>query len=308
MYCSIIWLMKNKNSPVHKINYAGINLFVKRDDLLDKEFSGNKARKFYYYLHHDFNGIDKIISFGSAQANSLYSLSVLAKLKNVKLDFYTYTLSSFLKQNPCGNYEAALQNGANIIELDYGVNKQEYIEQKVLPNSPKTIFIEEGGRVQEAQIGIKLLAQEIMAWAQEQHLADIKVILPSGTGTTALFLQKFLPFEVLTVPCVGDEKYLKAQFIKLNANEKEHPTMITVDKKYHFGKLYKAFYEEYQSLLHQTGIEFDLLYDPLGFMALKKYLQEVKPNNTAIVYIHQGGILGNASMIERYKRKLNQTK
>ena len=42
--------MKYTNSPIEKINFNNKNFFIKRDDLLNKDFSGNKARKFYYFL------------------------------------------------------------------------------------------------------------------------------------------------------------------------------------------------------------------------------------------------------------------
>ena len=48
------------------------------------------------------------------------------------------------------------------------------------------------------------------------------------------------------------------------------------------------------------GVEFDLLYDPIGWKSLLEH--EEKLDGTPI-YIHQGGLLGNVSMEERYKRK-----
>ena len=41
--------MTYSNSPTEKINFNNHEIFVKRDDLLDLDFSGNKARKFYYF-------------------------------------------------------------------------------------------------------------------------------------------------------------------------------------------------------------------------------------------------------------------
>lgn len=289
--------MKYINSEVTKTKFRDKTIYIKRDDLLDESFSGNKARKFYYFLVNDFPNIKKIISYGSAQANSLYSLSVLAKLKGVKLDFYVNHISSFLKQNPQGNYKASLENGANIIEKN-DCDIKEYIEDTLLDD--ETLFIEEGGRVKEAEFGIKILANEIITWAKENKIINLKIMLPSGTGTTALFLQKNLPFEVLTVSCVGGSEYLKKQFFHLEKDEKYHARILEMPKKYHFGKLYKESYEIYKELKEETNIEFDLLYDPLGFLALisSKYFEE---NN--ILYIHQGGILGNISMKERYERK-----
>ncbi|PLY08848.1 MAG: 1-aminocyclopropane-1-carboxylate deaminase [Arcobacter sp.] len=286
-----------KNSPITKTKFRNRTIYIKRDDLLDEKFSGNKARKFYYFLENDFPNIKKIISYGSAQANSLYSLSVLAKLKDLELDFYVNHISSFLKQNPKGNYKASLENGANIIEKpDYDL--QEYIEKFLLDD--KTLFIEEGGRVKEAEFGIKILADEIKLWAKENDIKNLKIMLPSGTGTTALFLQKNLPFEVLTVSCVGGSEYLKKQFFHLSKNDCSHPKILEMQKKYHFGKLYKEFYEVWNEIKTETNIEFDLLYDPLGFFALanSSYFEEEN-----ILYIHQGGLLGNETMIERYKRK-----
>ncbi|WP_428026376.1 1-aminocyclopropane-1-carboxylate deaminase/D-cysteine desulfhydrase [Arcobacter sp.] len=293
--------MKYINSPIDTINFKNHQVFIKRDDLLDKYFLGNKARKFYYFLNYDFNGIKKIISFGSPQANSLYSLSVLAKIKNVKLDFYVSHIATFLKQNPHGNYKEALKNGANIIELNQNeISTQEYVEENILKNEEHYIYIEEGGRVKEAESGIKILADEIMNWAKDNDENNLKIFLPSGTGTTALFLQKHLDMEVLTCACVGDEAYLKKQFFQLNSDESKHPTILKNKKKYHFGKLYKEFYDIHLELLDETQIEFDLLYDSLGWLNLisSKYFTQNK-----ILYIHQGGILGNESMIKRYENK-----
>jgi 1-aminocyclopropane-1-carboxylate deaminase/D-cysteine desulfhydrase-like pyridoxal-dependent ACC family enzyme len=285
--------MNYTNSPIEKINFNNQEYFVKRDDLLNPNFSGNKARKFYYYLINDFPNIKKVVSHGSSQSNAMYSLSVLCKLKNWQFDYYVDHTASFLKENPIGNYKYALEYGMNIIK-------------GILPDSfdEETLFISEGGAVKEASFGIEILAKEIKIWAKENNIKNLKIFLPSGTGTTALFLQKFLPFEVLTCACVGDDEYLKKQFALLEKDN--HPTIINVNKKYHFGKLYKEFYEIHNQLLKQTSIEFDLLYDSLGWICLNNYLQTKKEEKTTILYIHQGGILGNISMHQRYINKYYQ--
>ena len=284
--------MNYTNSAIEKINFNNQKYFVKRDDLLHKDFSGNKARKFYYYLINDFPNIKRVVSHGSSQSNAMYSLSVLCKIKNWKFDYYVDHTASFLKENPVGNYKQAIENGMNI-------------KEEKLPNffDDETLFISEGGAVKEASFGIEVLANEIKIWAKENNIKNLKIFLPSGTGTTALYLQKFLPFEVITCSCVGDEEYLKKQFEILEKNN--HPTIIKSEKKYHFGKLYKEFYEIHNELLKQTNIEFDLLYDSLGWICLNNYLQNNKEEST-ILYIHQGGILGNISMIQRYLRKYNK--
>lgn len=282
--------MNYTNSPIQEITFNNQKYFVKRDDLLDSYFSGNKARKFYYFLENDFANIKKIISFGSSQSNAMYSLSVLAKIKNLKCDYYVDHIPTFLKENPVGNYKAALENGMNII-----VGKL----PKIFENDE--LFISEGGAVKEASFGVEILANEIKNWANTQNIKNLKVFLPSGTGTTALFLQKFLPFEVLTCSCVGDDEYLQKQFLELE--KKSFPTILKKEKKYHFGKLYKEFYLIHKALLKQTNIEFDLLYDSLGWIVFENYVKNFKKKDDFVfLYIHQGGVLGNISMLNRYKR------
>ncbi len=282
--------MNYTNSPIEQITFNKQKYFIKRDDLLDVDFSGNKARKFYYFLKNDFPQIKKIVSSGSAQSNAMYSLSVLCKLKNLEFDYYVDHIASFLKENPSGNYQSALKNKMNIKE-----------EPLPLTFEDDTLYINEGGAVKEASYGIEILANEIKIWAKENKIENLKVFLPSGTGTTALFLQKYLPFEVLTCACVGNEEYLEKQFNELET--KNHPTIIKTEKKYHFGKLYKEFYEIHNELLHQTNIEFDLLYDSLGWICFEKYVNNLEDKNFQFLYIHQGGILGNISMLKRYENK-----
>ena len=285
--------MNLTDSIVQKVSFCGYEIFIKRDDLLHSQFSGNKARKFYYYLLNDFSNIKKLVSHGSCQSNAMYSLSSLCKLKNWEFEYYVDHIPLFLKQNPIGNYKASLQNNMKIYE-------------KPIPDffCDDTLFIKEGGALKESCFGIEKLADEINFWALKNSIKKLKIFLPSGTGTTALFLQKYLNFEVLTTPCVGDENYLQKQFEMLES--KKFPTILKRQKKYHFGKLYKEFYEMYQLLLEETNIEFDLLYDSLGWIIFQSYLKENYDKNYKYIYIHQGGILGNESMKERYEHKFNK--
>ncbi len=53
------------------------------------------------------------------------------------------------------------------------------------------------------------------------------------------------------------------------------------------------------------GITFDLMYDPVGW---QKFLLHVEELEGTPIYIHQGGVLGNESMKQRYKRKYETDK
>lgn len=294
----VVELPLNLPSPIQSITFENHQIFIKRDDLTHSDFSGNKARKFHYFLTHDFPDVKKIVSYGSAQSNAMYSLSVLAKIRGWEFEYYVDHIAEYLKENPHGNYKTAIYNGMKLI-----VGRDALIP--TMDND--TLFIEEGGRQKEAEYGIRLLAKEIIQWQIEQGIEKLNIFLPSGTGTTALYLQKALLTLnaerltlVYTTPCVGDTIYLKKQFIELEKDESFHPTILSLDKKHHFGKLYKDNYKIWLKLRKQTGVEFDLLYDPLGWRVL---LEHFGLFDSPVLYIHQGGVLGNESMLPRYQRK-----
>ena len=286
-----------KNSPIQKIYYKNRAFYIKRDDLLDKNFNGNKARKLYFLLTKDLK-IKKIISYGSMQSNAMYSLSLLAKMKNLEFIYYTRINKELLK-NPLGNLKCSLENGMklkNIEEIDeiLGEDRNYFSRCRIVDDA---LIVPEGGRCKEAEIGIKILADEIIKWAKKNKKEKLKVFLPSGTGTTALFLQKNLPFLVFTTPCVGDENYLKKEFLSLEDNEKFHPKIITTSKRYRFAKPYRELFDLWLDLKSKTDIEFDLIYDMVGFKAILE--NSLLGEN--LLYIHQGGLNANVSMIKRYK-------
>ncbi len=278
-------------SSIDEFSFRGDSFYIKRDDTIHSKFSGNKARKLYYYLQKDFPKIKKIISYGSNQSNAMYSMSELAKIKNWKFDYFVDHIPTYLKENPQGNYLRALKNGMNMSIKD----------DKKISLDDNTLFIEEGARGKEAEYGIEILAKEIIGWKENNNIKNLKIFLPSGTGTTALYLQKHLKYKVYTTPCVGDEEYLKKQFSMLERNTKYHPIILNTEKKYHFGKLYRGFYDIYKELKN-NGIEFDLLYDPKGWIIVSSY-PDIFTETT--LYIHQGGLIGNESMLARYERKYN---
>ncbi len=276
-------MLKLFSSQVDEVTFEGRRFFIKRDDLLHHDFSGNKARKLYHFLKADLSAYRAIVSHGSIQSNAMYSLSVLAKRKGLSFIYYADHIPKLLRENPKGNYRHALKNG-----MQLRIGKPEA--------GAGELFISEGGAVKEAQKGIALLAAEIEQWADHTGFANPNVFLPSGTGTTALYLQKYSRFAIHTCSCVGDDDYLHKQFSQLE--QSGYPHIIKKRKKYHFGKLYPELYELWQKLKVQTGIEFDLLYDPIGWQTLLQ-----SSLNDPVLYIHQGGVLGNETMLERYRYK-----
>ena len=165
-----------------------------------------------------------------------------------------------------------------------------------------SLFINEGVWQPQAEAGFISQARQIECWADAEG-KTVDIFLPSGTGTSASFLAKHVKFDVYTCPCVGDADYLKSEIEELTPNSKAH--ILPPPKKYHFGDLKPELYQIWREVCEQTGIEFELIYDPVGFLTMMANLGAFK---NEILYIHQGGVLGNISQKLRYERKFKETR
>jgi len=179
-------------SPFERRTFLGREIWVKRDDVLHVDFSGNKARKFHWFLNQELLHVKRVISYGSNQSNAMYSLSVMARMRGWEFIYFCNQIPSFLKNNPIGNYKHALENGMQIFE-----SLQRCKDAHMYAND-SDLIIEEGGRQKEAEFGVKVLADELKKDIEKEGIKNPYIFLPSGTGTTALFLQKNLEFRVFT--------------------------------------------------------------------------------------------------------------
>jgi len=277
------------HSVVNEVTFRGRRFYVKRDDLL-RPFPGNKARKIEGLLQRDWSRIDRLVSHGGAQSNAMLALARLAAQKNVGFDYHTRKLPDWLRQHPTGNLQSALALGMRLIESASG--------EPPRPHARRVLFVPRGMAMPEAETGIARLAREIRRFADDLGLTQLTVFLPSGTGATALYLQRHLDFTVATTPCVGDADYLRRQFSLLQPDPASHPLVIEPPFRHVFGKLDETSLAIWRALKDETGITFDLLYDPVGWRTLL-CARLASP----VLYVHCGGVEGVASMLRRYRRK-----
>ena len=291
--------------PFQNISFDNKQFIVMRDDLSHPIFSGNKARKLAYILNspEKYSHIQKILSFGGNQSNFMLALSQLAKIMGWEFEYWMKPLPKFLKNNPNGNFQLAIENGMSIVE---SLQKPTTGHPKLISGSHhknSTLFHDQGGRGQDAETGIAECAFDIKKYCKTNSIDNYSVIVASGTGTTALYLEKYLPNKVHTIASVGNDDYLLQQMNSIDANLSK-PKILAKNFESNFGQLDITNYEIYKKLLIDTTIEFDLLYDPIAWrVLLTNYDELLKP----IIYIHCGGTSGNISMIKRYERMLRSS-
>ncbi|HFU74573.1 MAG TPA: pyridoxal-phosphate dependent enzyme [Helicobacteraceae bacterium] len=278
--------------------FNGRSFYIKRDDLTHPYLSGNKYRKLQTLLGIPSDTYNKIISYGGTQSNAMLALASVAEMKGWQFDYYHRQRDSVIAQQAeKSNFSDAISLGMKPIKIsdkaydaivDSGYHN---LEEKVL-------FVPQGGASDMAYKGISCLAKEILEFQEKNGLKNITVVTPSGTGTTAYFLARALPNNrVLTTAGVGNNEYLKLQMQKFGVLPK-NLILLPSEKKYHFAKPHKDLLAMYQQL-KASGIEFDLLYAPKMWLALRSNIDK----DEIVLYVHSGGVSGNSSMLARYHRK-----
>jgi len=282
-------------TPVQKIELLpGRHCHIKRDDLAHPVFGGNKGRKFRFLLQNPPD-IDTIVSYGSLHSNAMAALALIARQKGWRFRYYA-RLDRRSLEVPRGNLALALGWGMELRKMDeLELHDRNRLFESI--RSGSTLLIPEGGRCREAESGLRELAEEIATAAKRYGIK--RLFLPSGTGTTALFLQKHLDLPLYTVACVGGSGYLKEQFFALEPDPSLHPTILEPPRRYHFGRLYEELYRLWRMVYESCGVVLDLLYDPVGVATLLWH----DLLDGELLYLHQGGAVGNATMIARYKAK-----
>ena len=286
-------------SAIEVLTFRGRTFYVKRDDTIDPLLSGNKYRKLYSLIQTPSEKYTDVVSYGGTQSNAMLSIAALCQQKGWRFHYTSKTVPTHLRAKPTGNLKKALEVGMQLYEVAPKAYEEAISKLKIENTIPTTLLIPQGGADPLAKSGIEVLADEIKSWLYAKGITKLNVITPSGTGTTAYYLAAALKgVDVITTPVVGDKFYLTEQ-MKLLGPIPANLHIIESRKKMHFGKPYAELLAIYQEL-KQNGIEFDLIYAAKMWLVLMEYADNFEGE---MLYIHSGGLIGNETMLERYRYK-----
>jgi len=293
----------NLPSPLHQLhikNDQDIRFFVKRDDLIHKDISGNKWRKLLYQIKEaQEKRKEGIITFGGAFSNHIVATAAACRMHDLQSVGIIRGESTALK-NP--SLQKASQYGMNfhfVSRSDYKLKEDSETIQHIISDYPDHLLVPEGGRHKNAVPGVAEVCQEIQTQSTEEFDYLLCAI---GTGTTfAGFVDSFggdlIGINVLKNKSVVDDVCgLLGRLIL----ESQH----TIIHDYHFGG-YAKFTPELISFMHelyeQYGIQTDVIYTSKLFFAVLDLLnkQYFKQNSKVMIY-HSGGLQGNAGMNYRF--------
>jgi len=287
-------------SPMQKINLQNIynhEIFVKRDDLIHHDISGNKFRKLKYNLKYAFeNGYKELIAFGGAFSNLLYTLSVISREMNIPATFYIRG-DGFDPDNPTLKF--IKHNGVKMVFMSRtafkNIRNKEYLEN-MQSQFPKSYIIPEGGSNNLAIPGSGEIVDEIVSQLGKE---PDYIIMDLGTGGTFSGVLNNLPgkTQLIGISAIKGVDWNKTLTEIFNGNTefllKKNWKII---EDYHFGGFAKYndklidFINKYKS---KYGISLDPVYTGKLVYAVEDLIEkQYFKNNSTIVWVHGGGLQG----------------
>lgn len=277
-------------------NIKGINLFLKRDDLIHEDVSGNKWRKLKEHVNFAVeNNIDTIETFGGAYANLLPSVAAVGKIFGVKT---IATVRGEEVSNPTMDYCRELGMELRFVSRTKFKELARDLREVVIKD--KTLIVPEGGASKYGVLGCEDIVNEIEI--------DFDVItVDAGTGATAAGMLRALKGsqKLIVFPVLKGE-FIKAEIKRLyeDAYGETCPDNYEVIEDYHFGGFVKwnmDLIEFIRSFRLKYGVQLDPIYTGkqlFGVIDLieKGYFSGIKN----VVSVHTGGIQGIAGFEQRF--------
>ncbi len=295
----------------------GIELLVRRDDLIDEGLSGNKAYKLFYNLHAAREaGHHRLLSFGGAYSNHLYALamagarygfSTLGIVRGARPTYLSPTLMD------------AEQAGMHLVFISRDEYRQKAFEHLLddWHNQFGDFYlIPEGGAGLLGARGMSLAGQALEAQLKGDYTG---VCVASGTGTSLAGLAAGL-----TAAGRGDKPALGFSVLKgdgdlgtgiaeiyknLCANQEAINTTVAkpaanwrLISGFHaggYGKKHPPYlFDFWRSFEQETGIPLDPVYTLKMIWGIHRLAQQGYWSRGArVVAIHSGGLQGRRGFV-----------
>lgn len=181
-------------TPLYKLNRLsikfGIDLFVKRDDLLPISGGGNKYRKIKRILTSpDATNTNALITTGGLQSNHARVTAIFAARHGWKCGLVLH--GSEVNGLIGGNYLISKLTGAEIVVVypDQIAESIEVMHQQFLNDGYNPYIIQGGGHCVYGALAYKEAIAELKEQCATINWFPDWIIFPSGTGTTQAGIQ-----------------------------------------------------------------------------------------------------------------------
>lgn len=298
-------------SPLQKIstplfNAAEIDVWVKRDDLINSPFAGNKHRKLLPHLEQAIQGgATSIISCGGAFSNHLHALSYIPERYRLKVVAFVRGEASD-KDNP--NLALLKYKGVQIKPISRADFAEVHNLMKQFAEKLGTAYIvPEGGTDHIGSKGMQPCMEEII---NDLGCEPDYIICPVGSGgTMAGLINASKDTHILGVPAVKGEKAMVEVSKKVQKwadPNKKTWSLIQNDLFGRFGFLNAHLFDTSIKIFNDWGIAVDPIYTVRCFGMTNQLVKEgFFKKGAKIVCLHSGGLQGWDGMKYRYAEKYN---
>ncbi|MGY5355553.1 1-aminocyclopropane-1-carboxylate deaminase/D-cysteine desulfhydrase [Wenyingzhuangia sp. IMCC45467] len=300
-------IMNSKNIQINLplLSEKGIELYVKREDLLHPFISGNKFRKLKYNIQEAKNQKKEcLLTFGGAYSNHIIATAAAGKefgFKTVGVirgEELGIDLEKTFDKNP--TLKQAHQFGMEFLF----VSRATYLQKKdatflssIIAKFPKSYILPEGGTNELAIKGCEEILSE-----KDEEFTHICCAMGTGGTVTGIINSSNKHQEILVFPALKGN-WIADEIMNLKPNKQNWEVIYD----YHYGG-YGKVSEELITFINQFKKETSILLDPIytGKM-LFGVLDLIKNNHfkksSKVLAIHTGGLQGIAGMNLFLKQK-----
>ncbi len=291
----------NTNTPVQEVLHPALSrysqrLFVKRDDLIHPEISGNKWRKLKFnILEAQKQGIETILTYGGAFSNHIVATAAACQLAGMR-SIGIIRGEEISQENPtlsrANSYGMELHF---VSRAAYREKESEAFKDRFLGQFGRFLEVPEGGANELGAKGCKEIIKDL-----PEKFDYIAVAI--GTGTTyrgLLEMRTFENFKILGFPVLKGFEEVADELLNQSGSKGDRWF-----HDYHFGGYAKwkpELVEFINDFKVQTGIPLDPIYTGKMMFGVFNLLEKgYFKENTKILAIHTGGLQGIEGFNQRF--------
>lgn len=304
-----VFLNKVQKIPLQNLEWnlakqKGVEVFIRRDDLIDNHLSGNKFYKLFYNLHAAQQlGFKQLLSFGGAYSNHIYALAVAAKR-------YGFKAIGVIRGERPKQLSPTLQDAENwgmqlhfVSRVDYREKNAEEFLQHLTARYGDFFEIPEGGANSYGVKGASALGAAIYQQVKSDYTS---VCLACGTASTLAGIAVGLVLntsslneagKVLGFSALKGDGDLGAQIIKHQHEIGVETNNWRLISGYHGGgyakKLPGYLHKFMTEFEHESKLQLDPVYTVKMCWGIAQLLaQNYWPRGSRLILVHTGGVQG----------------
>lgn len=284
----------------HKVLHKLPSIFIKREDKIHPDISGNKYRKLYYNLQEaKKNKQDTLLTFGGAYSNHIVAVAAAGKEFGYNTIGIIRGDELLLKtdENPTLAFAKANNMLLHFVTREqYNHKNDKTFIQQLYQKYGEFYLLPEGGTNDLAIKG----CEEILT--DDDDVFDIVCVAVGTGGTLAGIINSSKPHQKI----IGFSA-LKGNFLEAEVKKWTQKTNWTITDDYCFGgyaKINNELIEFINKFKQQTKIPLDPIYTGKMMYGILQMIQQGKiSKKSRILAIHTGGLQGIAGMNQKLKSK-----